>query len=235
MPNAITPNGQIPANVEAFLFDLDGTLVETSNRWAERLSASLSGLERLVPRFDARAVARRVVLGIEMPLNYAVAGAERLGLGEVTRGLGDRVRRSKGLATRDGGTPIEGVVDLVRDLAGRYALAIVTTRARREAHALLETLGVGDVFRVVVTRQDVWLMKPHPQPVLAAARDLGVRPSACVMIGDTVTDVRSARRAGAFAVAVLSGIATHEELDGAGAQLILGSAADLRGYLVGRV
>jgi len=227
----MTPDDQVPANVRAFLFDLDGTLVETSNRWAEVLARRLSGVQRMLPGLDVESLSRRLVLGIEMPLNYAVAGAERLGLANVTRGLGDRVRRSKGLATRRESVLIDGVLELVEDLAGRYRLGIVTTRARREAHTLLERTGLRRFFPIVVTRQDVWLMKPHQQPVLKAARALGVSPADCAMIGDTVMDVRSARRAGAFAVAVLTGIASREELSRAGAQLVLERAADLRAHL----
>ncbi|MBC7240166.1 MAG: HAD-IA family hydrolase, partial [Chloroflexi bacterium] len=156
---------------------------------------------------------------------------EHLGLGHLFLGLADRIRRSKGLATREASEPVEGSEELIQALKGRYKLAVVTTRARPEALALLGHLGLSAHFEALVTRQDVWRMKPHPEPVYKAARLLGVLPSRCLMVGDTRMDIRSARRAGAYAVGVLSGFGERGELERAGAHLILDRAASLLGYL----
>ena len=193
----------VPACIEAVLFDLDGTLIETDNRWAAQLADLLAPVHRCFPRCDTDAVARRLVMSIEVPSNYAVAVIERLGLSNLVSGLADRVRRSKGLATRDASELVEGSEQLLEALAGRFKLAVVTTRARREALAFIARWGFDRYFPVVVTRQDCWWMKPHPAPVLKAAEELGVPPERCIMVGDTVMDVRAARRAGAYAVVFL--------------------------------
>jgi len=232
--SAATGNGEevrLPDSVRAVLFDLDGTLVPTSNRWGELLGRRLLPLQSLFPDLDAGALGRRVVLSVEMPLNYAVAAVERLGMTGLIQRAADRLRRSKGLATRDHSTVIEGTRDLLEILAERYRLAVVTTRARPEAYTILTKNGLRAKFGVIVTRQDVWLMKPHPAPVLKAAKLLGLAPGECAMVGDTVTDIRSARSAGAYAVGVLSGLATRAELKRAEADLILDRAVDLLGHL----
>ncbi|MBC7255367.1 MAG: HAD family hydrolase [Chloroflexi bacterium] len=217
--------------VEAILFDLDGTLVETDNRWARILAERLRPMQRFLPRLNVEALARRIVMAIETPSNYAISTLEHLGLGHLFLGLADRIRRSKGLATREASEPVEGSEELIQALKGRYKLAVVTTRARPEALALLGHLGLSAHFEALVTRQDVWRMKPHPEPVYKAARLLGVLPSRCLMVGDTRMDIRSARRAGAYAVGVLSGFGERGELERAGAHLILDRAASLLGYL----
>lgn len=222
------PGGRLPPTTRAILFDLDGTLVETSNRWAGVLAARLGSVARCS---DADALARRIVGLLEMPMNYAAVTLERLGMGALLQGLTDRLRRSRGLATRTSSATIEGTKELLEALAPRYALGVVTTRARPEAHAILRHGAIDALFGTVVTRQDVWFMKPHPAPVLKAARDLGVRPGECVMVGDAATDVRSARRAGAFAVGVLTGIARRDELVCAGAHLVLERASLLLEHL----
>ncbi|NLD72376.1 MAG: HAD-IA family hydrolase, partial [Chloroflexi bacterium] len=111
---------------------------------------------------------------------------------------------------------------------------VVTTRARREAHAIVRRAGLDAHFDAIVTRQDVWFLKPHPEPIRRAATLLGVAPEECIMVGDTTMDVRAARSAGAFAVGVLTGMAIREELERAGAQCILDQATDLEPLLLGQ-
>ena len=218
-------------DVRAILFDLDGTLIAASNRWGELLGQTLDGLRILPARLDGRALGRRLVLAAEMPMNYVVAALERLGLTGAMQGLAERVRRSRGVATHGSSILLEGVDEMLRALQGRYLLAVVTTRARREALAILGRASLSDLFPVVVTRQDVWLMKPHPEPVRRAASLLGVRPEECAMVGDTTMDMRAARSAGAHAIGVLTGMAIREELERAGAQLLLKRAGDLAAVL----
>ncbi|MHB0858876.1 MAG: HAD family hydrolase [Anaerolineae bacterium] len=217
--------------VRAVLLDLDGTLVETDNRWATVFSARLQPLRKIFPRMDCDGLGRQIVMGIETPANYAISLAEHLGLGGSFFGLADKVRRSKGLATREASQLVEGTIPLLQALRSRYELAVVTTRARPEAFAFVTQAGLGGYFRAVITRQDVLRLKPHPEPVRKAAALLGVKPQQCVMVGDTTMDILSARRAGALAVGVLSGFGQRAELERAGSDLILGRACELLGFL----
>jgi len=221
------------SSVRAILFDLDGTLIATSNRWGNLLGDALARLPLLPSRWDGHSIGRRVVMAAEMPMNYAVASLERLRLDRAMQGLADRVRRSRGVATHGSSVVLDGAAEAVRALAPHYRLAVVTTRARREAYAILDRSGLHSLFSVVVTRQDVCLMKPHPQPILRAAARLGVPPAECAMVGDAATDMRAARSAGALAVGVLTGMATREELERAGAQWVLARVADLGPALCG--
>jgi len=216
---------------KAILFDLDGTLIETDNRWAETLAQKLRWLERLIPRVDAQALARHLVMGIESPANYVMSALEHVGIGSSFFGLADRVRAAKGLATRGESELVAGSIELLEALRGRYLLAVVTTRARPEAEAFVRQAGLQTLFPTVITRQDVIRMKPHPEPVLKAAKRLGVSPGDCAMVGDTTADVRAAKRAGAYAIAVLSGFGVRGELEKAGADLILPRAALLLEHL----
>jgi HAD superfamily hydrolase (TIGR01509 family) len=227
----MTQNPIALPNVQAVLFDLDGTLVETHNRWAGVLAEKLAPIQRIFRRFDARVWGRRLVMAIETPSNYAISTLEHLGLDTNMLGISDRIRRSKGLATRRRAQLIDGSQELLLALKSRYKLAVVTTRARPEALAFVEQTGFAPYFDAIVTRQDGWWMKPHPGPVRRAAAMLGVDPRRCIMIGDTTMDIRSARRAGAFAVGVLSGFGEREELERAGAHLILDRAEQLLEYL----
>ena len=77
----------------------------------------------------------------------------------------------------------------------------------------------------VVTREDVRHMKPHPMPVQAAAQELGVPAEQCIMVGDTVVDVRAGKAAGALAVGVRSGFGQDGDFNEA--DLVLDSPAQL--------
>ena len=220
-----------PDSIDAILFDLDGTLVKTDDRWSRTVADKLAPLGRLSPRFDTHLLARRLLVVIETLANYLLSILEHLGLSTSFFGLTDRFRRSKGLATREDRALIEGTEALLRDLTDNYRLAVVTTRARPEASALIKHAELERFFPVVITRQDILYMKPHPEPVRKAAARLGVAPERCLMVGDTGMDIRSARRAGAYAVGVLSGVGARAELERAGAHLILECASRLLDHL----
>jgi HAD superfamily hydrolase (TIGR01549 family) len=213
------------------LFDLDGTLIETDDALVESLSHRLQFLRPLVPGGDTRALARRLVMWSEGPTNYGIAMLDRLGLDGPLLGLTDRLRRLKGIGTRDRFRLVDGTRELLRYLDGKYQLAVVTTRARREAYAFVEKSGLSPFFETVTTRQDTWRLKPHPAPVWRTADLLRVSPPHCLLVGDMSTDMRAAKRAGAQAVGVLSGFGDERELRAAGADLIVESVIRLREWL----
>ncbi len=217
--------------IEAILFDLDGTLVKTENRWAAIFARGLEPLRRVFPDLDTDRWGRKLMMAVENPSTYVISVLERVGVGGSFFGLADLVRRSKGLATQGASTTVEGTDKLLATLKDTYVMGIVTTRARAEAHDFLQRMQYHDLFSVVITRQDIFRLKPHPAPVREAIDRLNVSPQHCVMVGDTGLDVRSARRAGAYAVGVLSGFDHREELERAGAHLIVERAVQLLDYL----
>lgn len=219
------------AKAQAILLDLDGTLIETDNRWAEMMAGRLAWLERLFPRLDTERLARAIVMRSEIPVNYLMMLMEHLGLDTNFFGIADRVRRSKGLATNQGVLAVNGTPALLEQLGEDYALAIVTTRGGKETRTFLDALDLLHFFSVIVTRQQVLRMKPHPEPILVAAQGLGKTPQRCVMVGDTVMDMRAAQRAGSIAVGVLSGFGHRQELERAGADLILDRAEQILSFL----
>jgi N-acetyl-D-muramate 6-phosphate phosphatase len=217
--------------LKAVLFDLDGTLVVTSNRWTGGLARRLEWLQRVFPFFSPQRTARRLINGLEFVTTYGMLWLEHIGVGSSFFGLADRIRRSKGLATRAASTLIPGTRDLLAQLGRGYSLAVVTTRQRAEAEAFLKAADIAGFFQIVITRNDVWHIKPHPAPVRKAAQRLAVPTGSCLMVGDTTMDMRSARRAGARAIGVLTGYDEQEELSRAGAEEVLTSAVELVQYL----
>ena len=203
--------------VEAVLFDLDGTLMDTDDQAVEALVRQLQRLHWPHPQ----RAARRLVMACETPGNVMMTLLDVLGLDALLNTFTDRLRRWRGLRTRADFHIITGVEEMLVELSGRYRLAVVTTRGLAEAETFLDQYNLRGLFDALVTRESTWRLKPHPAPIRHAARLLGVPVERCVMVGDTTVDVRAARRAGAWAVAVLCGFGEREELERTGAHVIL--------------
>ena len=213
-----------PSAVEAILFDLDGTLIDTDDEAVAALARRLSPLARLAA---PDALARRLVMWAETPGNALVTLFDRVGVDDNIFAIGDTLRRWRGLHPRGDLPLVPGVEPAVRALAQRYRLAIVTTRGYRDAQAFLAGHDLAHLFSSVATRESTRRVKPHPAPIHFVAERLGLPPQRCAMVGDTAVDIRSARAAGAWAVAVLSGFGTRDEMERAGAHLVLDSVAQL--------
>jgi len=212
--------------IEAILFDLDGTLIDTDDQVAASLAQYLAPLMRFFP-IAPTALARRLTMWAETPGNTLMTLFDVMGLDDNIFAIGDRLRRWRGLYPRLDLPLIPGADTVLHALSYRYRLAIVTTRGRRDAEAFLTQHRLAHLFDLVVTRESTRRLKPHPGPIRFAANRLGIPPYHCVMVGDTTADVRSARAAGAWAVATLSGFGERKELERAGAHLVLASVADL--------
>jgi phosphoglycolate phosphatase len=215
------------ADVQAILFDLDGTLMDTDDQAVERLAR---GLQRLhCPR--PRRTARRLIMASETPGNGLMTLVDVLGLDATLTAFTDRLRRWRGLRTRANFRAVAGVTEMLAALNGRYRLAVVTTRSRDEAETFLDQYDLQGLFDALVVRESTWRLKPHPAPIRHAARLLDVPVERCVMVGDTTVDVKSARRAGAWAVATLCGFGEREELEQAGAHVVLAHTSHLSALL----
>lgn len=207
--------------IQALCFDVDGTLSDTDDLFVQRLARWLRPLHFLLPNQDPLHYARRLVMATETPGTYLFGLPDRLGFDDELAALGDWIYRL-GL----GKAPhlfllVQGVTKMLSQLQGRYPMSIVSARGERSTRAFLEEYGLSPFFHTVVTAQTCVHTKPYPDPILFAARQMGVPPEACLMIGDTTVDMRAGKAAGAQTVGVLCGFGQESELLRAGADLIL--------------
>ena len=213
--------------VDAVLFDLDGTLMDTDDQAVERLALRLQKLRWPHPH----RAARRLFMALESPGNAILTLLDMFRLDGPTMGLFNRLRRWRGASTKGNFRIVAGVEGMLAELDGRYRLAVVTTREAHEAEAFLNQYDLRERFEAIVTRESTWRLKPHPEPIRYVAEMLDVPVERCVMVGDTTVDVRAARRAGAKAVGVLCGFGEREELERCGAQAILECTSQLSSLL----
>jgi len=211
----------------AFLFDLDGTLVDSVYQhvlaWREALEQA--GIELAVWRIHRR-------IGMSGGLFLDALGREtgrRLTADDVTR-----IQLAHATAFKrqvSAVHPLPGAVDLLAYLSrSRVPWAIATSGRLESARPLLEMLGVAPGVPVI-TRDQVEHAKPDPDLFLAAAAQLDVPADEAVVVGDSVWDLLAARRARALGVGLLSGGYGQDELELAGAYRVYQDPADLLGHL----
>jgi len=216
--------------IRAICFDIDGTLADTDDLWVQRFACVLRPINWLFPRFNVYAPARRLVMGINNPANFGLQVLDTLGWDDEITALSRRLRR-KGEAPGAKLSMIEGIRPMLAALRARYPLAVVSAREEQGSRQFLDKYDLTGFFQAVITAQSAEYSKPRPDPLLLAARLLGVPAEACLMVGDTLADIRCGKAAGAQTVGVLCGFGYEGELRRRGADLILTSTAQLADHL----
>jgi HAD superfamily hydrolase (TIGR01509 family) len=208
----------------AFLFDLDGTLVDSVYQhvlaWHEALQQE--GIELSVWRIH-RKIGMSGGLFTNMLLRETGLAIDPARI--------ERLRQFHAAAYNRRSAeirPLPGARELLATLSDAGVPWAIATSGRMEtARPVLLTLGV-DLDRVpVVTRDQVRYAKPDPDLFLAAATRLGVDIETASVVGDSVWDLLAARRARALGIGLLSGGYGQEELERAGAYRVYEDPADL--------
>jgi HAD superfamily hydrolase (TIGR01509 family) len=211
----------------AFVFDLDGTLVDSVYQhvlaWREALEAA--GTKLSVWRIHRRIgmSGGLFVHALLRETGHQLTPQEMSRLQQVHR---DAYARLLGQVR-----PLPGAQELLTYLSQAGVPWAIATSGRREtAEPTLKILQL-DGSAPVITRDEVRRAKPDPDLFLAAAQRLGVPITASVVVGDSVWDLLAARRAGALGVGLLSGGYGLDELERAGAYRVYEDPADLLRHL----
>lgn len=210
------------SRIKALCFDVDGTLSDTDDYYAQKVA-------RFLPRFlfrDPTHAARRLVMWIESPGNALLGFADRVGIDDEMVAFIDWINRHRTSPLKKY-LIVPGVEEMLKQIKGRYPMAVVSARDEKSTMRFLTQFDIGKYFDPIVTGLSAPRTKPYPDPILLAAQKMGVRPEECLMIGDTTVDMRAGKAAGAQAIGVLCGFGEEAELRQLGADHILKSTSDL--------
>ena len=211
----------------AFLFDLDGTLVDSVYQhvlaWREALECS--GIELAVWRIHRR-------VGMSGGL-FASALLRETGKA-VTSDQAEQLQRSHAAAYARQVAQVRALPG-ARELLGYLSSAgipwaIATSGSKDSAQRTLEQLPINSDIPII-TRDQVEHAKPDPDLFLAAAGRLNADIHKCMVVGDSVWDLLAARRARALGIGLLSGGYGQEELERAGAYRVYQDPLDLLRHL----
>lgn len=208
----------------AFLFDLDGTLVDSVYQhvlaWQEALDAE--GIELSVWRIH-----RKIGMSGGLFTNILL---RETGI-DIDEDLLERLRlrHAEAYGRRSASIrPLPGARDLLAHLSETGIRWTIATSGRMAtARPTLDALGVDPEAVPVVTRDQVKYAKPDPDLFLAGAERLGVPIETTVVVGDSIWDMLAARRARALGVGLLSGGYGQDELERAGAFRVYEDPADM--------
>ena len=213
-----------PTRPAAVLFDLDGTLVDSAPDLAHagnalRLRRQLHALpvERFRPMTGSGA---RGMIGVALGIE---AGDERFEalktefLEAYAACLDERTRVFEDL------WPVLGALE-----SAQLPWGIVTNKAARFTTPVVRAAGLAERSAVVVSGDTTPHAKPHPEPLLEAARRLGLAAADCVYVGDDLRDVQAGRAAGMRTVAVRWGyLGTGEAIERWGADHVIDQPHEL--------
>ena len=223
------------SSIRGILFDKDGTLFDfekTWNSWTSRILTEVSKQSDVSISALADAIDFDLKTGKLLPQSIVIAGTHR----QVTAALHTKLSNwdfehlesyllDYVIETRQ--YEVVPLQKYFRKLKSEgLLLGVMTNDAERGAQAHLAAAGIFDLLDFVAGSDTGFGCKPAPEPLLAFAKITGLKPDEIAMVGDSLHDLQAAQAAGMMRVAVLTGVATEDELK-KHADLVLPSIANL--------
>ena len=235
---------------DALLFDKDGTLLDLKSTWLEWSRFVIEQIiKALQPDVLEPAVLEQAMgidlAGWQIDPYGALAGGTMHGVRDsLTRVLcttGVSTSLAKEIITKaysesteamDWGALAQtdpGLAGLLGYLRGRgFKLAVVTADNTMRAETALSALGLTEYFDCITGGDLAEKSKPAPDLALLSTQKLNTQPQRALVIGDSSQDILMAVAAGMYSVGVLSGASLREQLELAGADVVVGSVMDLK-------
>lgn len=214
-----------PRSCRLFLFDLDGTLIDSRADLAFSLNLALTRLN-MHPLPDSRIidfVGDGVQKLIERTLRETTGREPESTLAKDCTAL---FREEYGNHLLDRTQLYPNVLEAL-DRLSWASLAVVSNKPENFSRRILEALNVAERFRIILGGDSTRNPKPHPEPLLKAMDVCEAVSSTTVMVGDSATDIEAGKAAGIITCGILGGFRTREKLEAAGCDLIIKNLLEL--------
>ena len=192
-------------NVKGILFDLDGTIVDSKEAYIEAAKTAFQTMGQKPPE-------KRTALEIPKRLEQNLPITDIVN-GNVTDFLNVYLKTYYSV-TKEKTKPFPNVQTTLEKLSRNMKLALITMRFvhKNQITTELEQFHLAKYFSHIVTALDTHKPKPSPEALIKTVKALDVNMCDCIIVGDSVVDVRAGKAAGAKTVAVLSGLFSQDEL-----------------------
>jgi HAD superfamily hydrolase (TIGR01509 family) len=206
--------------IRAVLFDIDGTLIDSNYLHVDAWSRAFVDVGHPV---DTWKIHRSIGMDGDKLLDALIEDADAS-----TRKRATEQHSKHYTTTIDRLRPFHEARELLRVLASRDITVVLATSApERELKTLRSVLSIEDAVAVVTSSEDVTSAKPSPDILRVALDRARVEPPEAIMVGDSVWDMKAAKRAGVTCMGLLSGGIAEGELQAAGAAAVYRDPADL--------
>lgn len=178
--------------VRAYIFDLDGTLVDSSTVVPQAYIACIVSLGG--PRYEPDEIIQSYAIGPPQEIL-----SHLLGRNSTSADLATYHRCLEAICRHL--RPSEGVRQMLGGLGNRHLMAVFSGASRHACDLLLSASGLAKFFVQVVGGDETDRPKPHPDGLLLVCRRLGVEPQEAAYVGDSELDMKAAKAAGCHAIA----------------------------------
>jgi HAD superfamily hydrolase (TIGR01509 family) len=210
---------------KCILIDLDGTILDSRGAYIEAAKNAFEALGRkTVPSKTVMELPKR--LEQDLPIGSLLAGLDQSKFLQV-------YLKQFYKAAAEKTEPFPNIEETLRRLSEKAQLALTTRRSvpAKDIFHVLEKFGLAKYFQKIITSLDTRNPKPDPEALMKCVQHLGAKTDDCIVVGDSVVDIRAGKNAAIRTVAVLSGIFRRKELEREKPDLILKNISELPRFL----
>jgi HAD superfamily hydrolase (TIGR01509 family) len=215
---------EVKLKAKGIFFDLDGTIVDSRDAYVEAARTAFQAMgQEPPPAKTALEIPRR--LEQKQPLSPIVKA-------DISKFLTVYLRTYYAIS-KEKTKPIPNISTTLETLSRKAKLALITMRSVPKDAIIkeLEHFGIAKYFTHIVTAMDTHKPKPSPEALIKTIKAIDVQICDCIIVGDSVNDIRAGKAAGAKTIAVLTGLFTRQELANEHPDLILKDATALPNFI----
>lgn len=199
--------------IDAVIFDLDGTLAKPDcygQNWAR---SNFVWMDSVIGPEARSNIARRIMIAAEGMVSSAITLSRFFNLEHRLLRFQPFLDRARGFAPAREMASIEGVPDMLENLAPRYRLVVVSTRSPLEVQSFLRRAGIAPgLFSLIVSRDSVRNLLPNNEALELVTSELEVERNQVLVVSDTDLNLRTARAAQMASAGVLCGLGKESDL-----------------------